>query len=253
MPNHRLHQALERAGLEPQQLADELQVDVKTIERWLHGRTPYDRNRRKLARRLNTTVYDLWPHLAPVPESTLGAEQHTAAVYPSINSPQAPDWRVLLTAATETIELLDLTHEYILEDLTTTRLLFDKAATGCQIRLIYGHHTAAEHQRRAAETDRDPTDYPPANTRSALYNLAGAGDPIEVRATPTPGNNTILRADAHLLAIPHLYAVPTADAPVLHLQAGTELFDRFHDHYQAIWDTGVQMVPGSQTPTADTE
>jgi lambda repressor-like predicted transcriptional regulator len=63
--NGRLYEALEAAGMSLQHAAGELEVDPKTVERWLtEGRVPYPRNRRRLARLLGVSESYLWPRAA---------------------------------------------------------------------------------------------------------------------------------------------------------------------------------------------
>jgi predicted site-specific integrase-resolvase len=50
MPNDRLRDALMNANLTPDEVAPQLKVDPKTVERWITtGRAPYPKHRHKLA------------------------------------------------------------------------------------------------------------------------------------------------------------------------------------------------------------
>ncbi|MET8507119.1 helix-turn-helix transcriptional regulator [Streptomyces sp. NPDC004787] len=63
----RLAAAIVESGMTYAELAEELRVDPKTVERWVNepGRRPYARTCHALARILGTTVWDLWPALRP--------------------------------------------------------------------------------------------------------------------------------------------------------------------------------------------
>ena len=61
--NETLCRALLRARLTEDDLAAELQVDPKTVRRWLEGRVPYPRHRWALAALLGADEADLWPQL----------------------------------------------------------------------------------------------------------------------------------------------------------------------------------------------
>ncbi|MET8969897.1 helix-turn-helix domain-containing protein [Streptomyces hydrogenans] len=65
--NMLLAAAIVEAGLSYAELADQLGVDPKTVERWVNepGRRPYARHAHAVARALGTTVWDLWPALRP--------------------------------------------------------------------------------------------------------------------------------------------------------------------------------------------
>ena len=55
MENEHLRTAITHAGLTLEEFADIVQVDVKTVQRWLAGRTPYPRHRARVAGALDTT------------------------------------------------------------------------------------------------------------------------------------------------------------------------------------------------------
>ena len=61
--NESLYSALIRAGLSVDDAAARLDVDPKTVRRWLEGRVPYQRHRWALAAMLGVGVPDLWPEL----------------------------------------------------------------------------------------------------------------------------------------------------------------------------------------------
>jgi transcriptional regulator with XRE-family HTH domain len=64
MANENLKIALRDQGLTPEEFADVLKVDPKSVQRWLAGTaTPYPRHRAKIARALNLTEHHLWPEL----------------------------------------------------------------------------------------------------------------------------------------------------------------------------------------------
>jgi transcriptional regulator with XRE-family HTH domain len=64
MPNEQLRSAMAAAGVDYADIARELGVDPKTVERWVEGgRVPYDRHRRALAALLDEGERSLWPEL----------------------------------------------------------------------------------------------------------------------------------------------------------------------------------------------
>ncbi len=63
--NHALRQAIREAGLSKDRLAELLDVDAKTVDRWITpGRLPRARNRSALAELLGRPEADLWPEEA---------------------------------------------------------------------------------------------------------------------------------------------------------------------------------------------
>jgi transcriptional regulator with XRE-family HTH domain len=61
--NESLCRALLRARLTEGDVAARLQVDPKTVRRWLEGRVPYLRHRWAIAAMLGVDETDLWPQL----------------------------------------------------------------------------------------------------------------------------------------------------------------------------------------------
>lgn len=65
-PNDRLREAMSEAGLTTEQLANKLQVDRKTVERWITtGRVPYPTHRFAVEDALKVEASELWPGLRP--------------------------------------------------------------------------------------------------------------------------------------------------------------------------------------------
>jgi transcriptional regulator with XRE-family HTH domain len=130
MANDRLRQALQAAGMQPDQLADLVAVDERTVRRWLTGDTPYARHRRQIARALHAAEHDLWPEI-PQP-----AISDSLAAYSQSDDPDAPTAETLISAATNRIDLLDNTLERLLESAGLRDLLLAKASDGCQVRIL---------------------------------------------------------------------------------------------------------------------
>jgi hypothetical protein len=86
--NRRLRGAITAAGLQPDELAELLQVDVKTVRRWLLGTTPYGRHRTQIAKTVQVAERELWPEATPG-----STERHTPErldAYPDASDPNAP-------------------------------------------------------------------------------------------------------------------------------------------------------------------
>ncbi|MGY4103589.1 hypothetical protein ACW2Q0_29105 [Nocardia sp. R16R-3T] len=65
-PNDRLRQALIDAELTPEQLAKKVEVDPKTVERWIaNGRVPYPVHQFAVEQAVGTKASELWPGRRP--------------------------------------------------------------------------------------------------------------------------------------------------------------------------------------------
>lgn len=261
--NEKLRQALKDAGLEDEQLADLIQVDVKTVRRWLAGSTPYPRHRTRVARALGAAEHQLWPDAtpAPAPQDTRSADgSHTASIYPSATDPAAPNPVDLIARAQQSVDLLDLTLKDLASDPRLVPLLAEKAAAGCRIRILIAHPESIHLTIRLGETGaggpvaaRPPEVddiYATLDNLLPLEDLTG----VEVREFSTTPYNTIVRADGQMLVGLELLAGHGLQAPLLQLDRGEQpdVFDRFADYYQHIWDVADPAVWPPALSTAAT-
>lgn len=100
--NIRLREALWRAHLTPETAATALQVDPKTVERWIStGRTPYPRHRFALAALVGVSETDLFPEavtLRPPRHSFAGiciwCDQSSCTATDCIDRHEAARWIV---------------------------------------------------------------------------------------------------------------------------------------------------------------
>jgi transcriptional regulator with XRE-family HTH domain len=237
--NERLRQAIKNAGLTVDDLAQAVQVDIKTARRWLSGRVPYSRHRTRVARALGVTERDLWPQ-AEIPDPAAAGKVELVAAFPQA-ADAAPSWPSLLDDAREQIWLLDFTLIDILASPGIPELLAAKASTGCEVRLLISYATRA---RLATDT---PIDEPyPDPEPQAVYDIARARghiEPlleipgIEARKFAAMRFNTTIRADEQMLITHHLWGTPTDQAPLIHLRRQDQpgLFAQYARHYQSIW------------------
>jgi hypothetical protein len=228
--NDTLRAALDQANLGPDDLAQIVQVDVRTVRRWLSGGTPYPRQRGKVARALDTTEQHLWPHIpvAPAPNNTPPPPADVLTGYTSADDLAAPDWKTLMRDATERIDLLGDTLLGILETRGVPDLLASKATNGCAIRILLSH---------------------PGPHLAPLADRPG----IEIRILNDPARHDIHRFDEQLLLTLHLQGGDPDRGPVLHLHraAPPGLFDGLTDHYNDLWEHDSQPIDPDLDLTPD--
>src|ERR1700733_10991960 len=105
MANENLKNALRTAGLTSEQFARIIDVDPKTVQRWVSGRTPYPRHRATIVRALDLTEHDLWPDDVPSPSSAPGPAEQSVQSGDVLGSwgehtdPGAPDLVAFITNA----------------------------------------------------------------------------------------------------------------------------------------------------------
>src|SRR5258708_10677823 len=96
--NETLRRAMLRARLSEQDVAARLQVDPKTVRRWLEGRVPYLRHRWVLTGLLDADEADLWPEV----RAAIAARSRPAAIKAVYPNPQAMPrhaWQALFRSA----------------------------------------------------------------------------------------------------------------------------------------------------------
>jgi transcriptional regulator with XRE-family HTH domain len=236
LENEQLRTAITRAGLTFEEFADIVQVDVKTVQRWLAGRTaPYPRNRARVAGALDTTEHALWPNAVPEPTAPGASELATHATgdaiagYGHATDPAVPDVDELLRAAVERIEI-------VIPDLRSGAGLIQpfrtSAANGCRVRLII----------------EDPDE--------RVQPLLGV-DAIEVRASRAGEDHVFFRADDEMLVVLVHIGSAGASPPVIHLrrQADDGLFDRLVEDFENRWLKASPLATREQLHAylADTE
>jgi hypothetical protein len=211
--NEILRRAILSAHLDEVDVAARLDVDPKTVRRWLEGRLPQTRHRWALADLLKLNATDLWPELRTRPSRP----GELLAVYPHRTSVQCEAWRNLFSSAEHEISILDYSSLFLAEDADIIRIFAEKARTGVRVRIALS----------------DP-DWPPvtecsaqevtANTlateiRNALisYQALRHVDGIEIRFHQGVLYNSIYRADSELFVSQSVYGIPISEGPTLHL------------------------------------
>ncbi len=220
MKNEQLRTAITRAGLTLEEFADIVQVDVKTVQRWLAGRTPYPRHRGRVAGALDTTEHALWPDAAPPPAASPWFEQPAPAVtdvvagYGYATDRDAPNLLELVRSAGEWIDLI---IRSVTPDLAG--VLLAKAHEDCHVRAII----------------EDPD--------AQVEPLLGV-EGIEIHSAPGPERDGLYRADQQMLLALHPFGTAVAPPPVIVVERRTSggLFDRLADAFEDRWEQTTPLL-----------
>lgn len=216
--NHLLARALRGARLDIVDVAAQLCVDPKTVQRWISsGRVPYPRHRDALVTLTGWSAYDLWPSL-PRPVDPHAAADEIRIVYPHRSVVPSDSWSRLLSGAEREIDILVYSASFLAEDVSVLTLLREKAEAGVRVRIALGDPDGEHIASRGAE-ERIGVGMS-ARIRTALVGLQPLADEpgIELRLHDTVLYNSTYRADDEMLINSHIYGRPAAQAPVLHLK-----------------------------------
>jgi transcriptional regulator with XRE-family HTH domain len=239
MANERLRDALLQAGLSTDDAADKLGVDRKTVERWMtQDRTPYPRYRNALATMLGQPESYLWPTAVPPERQAKIAASEIVGVFPHRTSVPLDLWEQLLAAATDRVDVLVHAGQFLVEQPAFIRTLAEKAAAGVTVRINFGDPASRAVSLRSEEEQLGKG----VLAARIKYGLAAykplLGTPgIEFRFHRTTLYNSIFRFDEQMIVNTHVYGVPGAHAPALHLRklGAGDLFDTYAKSFVDVW------------------
>ncbi|GGO82304.1 helix-turn-helix domain-containing protein [Nonomuraea cavernae] len=239
MANERLRAALLQRGVSIAQLAQAIEVDPKTVERWVtKGRAPYRKHRFAVASYLEAEETYLWPEALTRDQVASASESEIVTVYPHRWAVPRDVWGRLFSAASAEIGVLVYSGLFLADDTGIVRMFGDKADTGVKVRILLGDPDCAEVAQRGADEGID--DGMAAKIRNVLVlsrPLIGRAN-VEFRLHATVLYNSIYRADDQLLVNTHVYGVPAGNAPVFHLRKviGGDMVTTYTESFERVWD-----------------
>lgn len=247
MPNERLRDAIHKNGFTPVALAEKLGVDAKTAERWLtQDRVPYPRHRSAIAALLREHEAYLWPNALTPERATKVAQSELVELYPRRSSVPDTLWRRLFTDAQEQIGILAYAGLFLPEQnpkLVPT--LRAKAGAGVRVRILLGDPDSNEVAQRGADEGIGDAMAGKVRNVMAFYDKLRGIDGVEVNYHSTILYNSIYWSDDEMLVNTHIYGVPAAHAPVMHLRrlSGGDFFDGYADSFDRVWEKSRSAWP----------
>ncbi len=241
-----LRRAVSDARLRDADIAARLQVDPKTVSRWLQGRLPQARFRVQLTELLGANELDLWPQLAGA--SAIAPELLGTFDYRSIVPHRV--WVDLFAGAQREIGLLVYSGLFLAEDIELMRVLADRARAGVRIRVLLGDPDSPNVSRRGAEEGIANAMSAKIRNALVLYRPLMELETVEARLHRTALYNSLYRADDDMLVNQHVYGVAAAHAPVLHLRrrGQSELYSTYLSSFERVWESAAEVAA---TPTPD--
>ncbi len=238
MSNERLRSALLAQNMTIQQLAEQIEVNPKTVERWItQGKVPYRRHQYATASVLNVDVITLWDDARSLDSATDLSKAEIVTVYPHRHVVPTDLWRQLCERAKERIDILVYAGIGLAEDPRFLSVLKAKSKS-VAIRVLMGDPACEAVIRRGIDEGHRIMD---GKIRNALVNyrpLFTSHPEITFRLHDTVLYNSIYRVDDEMLVNTHVYGIGAYLAPVLHLRRlpGGGLFDTFANSVQQTWE-----------------
>jgi len=230
--NETLCRALLRARLTEEDVAARLQVDPKTVRRWLEGRLPYLRHRWAIAAMLGADEADLWPQL----RAARARPDEVVAIYPHRDAVPRDVWLRVLGSAQRDIGILDDTGPSPISARPVVATLADRAQSGVRVRICLRGSDPPEVQRALGP---GTSNTPRVGVDDALDLYAPLRDNthVEVRLTHGTMYSSICRSDDQLLVSQHAYGVGNGQASVLHLRRAEEgdMVKTYLDAFEQTW------------------
>lgn len=228
---------LER-GVTPADLAAALDVDPKSVERWIGGRTPYRRHRYAVAAHLGVDEAYLWPDALTRDQVAHASESEIVNIYPHRWMVPSDLWRNVFETAETDIGVLVYSGLFLSEDAGIRRLFREKADAGASVRILLGDPESEFVAQRGADEGIGDTMGAKIRNALVLYKSLRNIDGIEFRLHRTVLYNSIYRADDQILVNTHIYNFPASQAPVLHLRrvAGGDMVTTYLESFDRVWD-----------------
>jgi len=245
MSNERLRSALLAHGMTVQQLAEEIEVNPKTVERWItQGKVPYRRHQYATAAVLKVDVTTLWEDDRAVDSSADLTKAEITTVYPHRHTVPSGLWREIYARAQKRLDVLVYSGLFLSEDPVFHNLLKAKVAAGVQVRILLGDPGCEAVRQRGIDEGHRIMD---GKIRNALvlYRPLLANHPeIGFRLHDSTLYNSIYRADDEMLVNPHVYGIGAYMAPVLHLRrlSSGGLFETYANSIEHTWQNARQIT-----------
>jgi hypothetical protein len=238
MSNERLRGAIASAGLTVADVANEVGVSPKSVERWITlGRVPHRTHRVHTTKLLRTDEAYLWPSLADDQQSRSAGRAELVEFYPSRSAVPLDLWTSLPDSASESFDFLAYSGLFLPEYADLVPRLVARARAGVRVRVLIGN---PEGQSVLLRSREEGTGAGLAERiRLCLRYLRDAeGVPgFEVRCHDTTLYASIYRADDVALVNTHVYGSVASHNPVLHLRRipGGRVFDQYLQSFDQVW------------------
>jgi hypothetical protein len=243
MVNERLRRSMLRAGLGAEALADQAQVSVKTVERWVRGDVvPYPRTRYRVAALVGEDESYLWP--GAVDRASLAGAELVAA-YARRSDVPGGLWTELLAHTQRSVDVLAFAGLFLTEEQPQwTPLLRARAEAGVRVRLLLGDPGGASLAARDAEHRIGGG--VAGRVRAVLGSYLPLADVVEIRLHDTPLYNSIYRFDDDMLVNAHVYGILAAYTPVLRLRrVDGAYFSTYLESFERVWASARAPDPDS--------
>ena len=249
MANERLRALLLERRTTTAKLAEAVQVDAKTVERWIvAGRVPYRKHRYDVAAFFGVDESYIWPDALDNDQILSASESEIVAVYPYRRAVPRDAWGHLFGQAEREIGILAYSCYFLAEDAGVRQLLAEKAESGVRVRILLGDpESPLVLERGQSEGIGDTM---PAKVRSAItmFQSLQSVPNVEIRLHGTILYNSIYRGDDRVFVNTHIYGVMANNAPFFHLRKipGGAMAVNYLESFERVWDEAEPLPEGKR-------
>ena len=242
--NQRLRNALVSAGLSQAALAERVEVDPKSVERWItQDRLPHATTRTRVAHVLGLDESYFWPSLLGTEQIRNATNSELVQVWPMRGKVPGDVWRSLFDQATNEIDILVYSGGFLIEAYSLVEVIRTKVNAGTTFRILIGDPRCEAVRLRGRDEGLPSLVERCRSTREYLQpviNLPG----VHVRTHQTTLYASQFRFDESMLVNIHAYGAYAAQAPMLHLRRvpGGQLFDFYGRAFERVWATGEPVA-----------
>jgi transcriptional regulator with XRE-family HTH domain len=245
MVNTRLRATLRANGCTEADLANELGVDAKTVQRWVtQDRTPRRATAYKVAKLLEVPQSWLWPGLDE--ESASEARDEVVAFYPHRADTPKRLWLELVLGAKEQIDLFANASLFLPEDNPESiDIIRHKAESGTPVRILLGDPGSPTMELRGREERLYEGLVGRIRMALAYYRPLATVKGVSFHLHQTALYNSIFRYNDQMLVNQHIYGTYGYLAPILHLRRveGCDLFDTYMRSFEMVWEQSYPYQP----------
>lgn len=247
MANERLRALLLERRVTTAKLAEAVQVDAKTVERWIvAGRVPYRKHRYNVAAFFGVDESYIWPDALDNEQIIAASESEIVAVYPHRRAMPRDTWGHLFSQAEQDIGILAYSCYFLAEDAGLRQIIGDKAKAGVRVRILLGDPESPHVLERGQSEGIGDT--MPAKVRSAItmFRSLESVPNVEIRLHGTILYNSIFRGDDQLFVNTHIYGVMANNAPFFHLRKipGAAIAATYLESFERVWAEATPLAEG---------
>jgi hypothetical protein len=240
--NQRLHDAIRESGKRLKDIAEAVDADAKTVERWITtGRLPRQASRRKVSEVLGVPESVLWPDAPGVAYGT----SELVGIYPTRKELPPASVSSMLETAQAHIDVLAYAALWLWDTVPQfTDRIVQKIGDGATVRICLGDPGSNAVALRGQEENAGDGMASRCHIAANYAAVIQRANPEAVRLSGAILYNSIFRFDDELLVNSHFWGTPAADSPVYHFrrQGHNGIATNAIASFDRVWE-GAQLIP----------